>query len=148
MWLTEWGVNGRDTIAQGLVTYQRGWVDTQADRGEVYTNVISQLINAPYMIGAKFFTWHNFKAVSRGGHEGLNAARAGYAQKNYGIVDENNVPYWPLVNVMSEVNAKAAAAPRNNLKDPGPLWKDRETKDSHRIGTDWLYRKKMKRSNK
>ena len=148
VWLTEWSVNGRDTRKDGLTTYQRGWVDTQADRGIVYANVISQLINAPYMIGANFYTWHNFKAQSKGAHEGLNAARAGYARKNYGLVDENDVPYLPLVKAVKRVNAQADRFTRRKLDDPDPAWKDRYQKGSHRIGTDWLYRAGMKRNSK
>ena len=134
VWVTEWSVNGRDTIPKGLDSYQRGWVDTQEDRGIVYQNVIAQLINTSFVIGANFFNWHNFRAD-----------RPAYGFINFGVVDANDEPYWPLVNKMIETNNKASACARRNVHDGIHIWSDRSS-DSGRLGTDWLYRKNMKRN--
>ncbi len=137
-WVTEWSVNGRDTIkSEHIVTYQRGWVDTQADRATVYGNVISQLVNTPYMLGAKFFTWHNFSSPS-----------PAYGFKNYGIFDRFNRPYQPLVDEITRVNRKVATFNRAKIRDPDPKWHDRVYPGSHLVGINWLLRRNMKRKNR
>ena len=134
VWLTEWSVNGRDTKkTENLNTYQRGWVDTQADRGKVYKNVISTLIHMPFMIGAKFYSWQNF-----------NSPLPSYGFKNYGIVDSHDRPYRDFVDEVKKTNRRAAAFDRSGIKDPFP-WKNRGSEGSHEKGINWLLRAKMKR---
>jgi len=85
--ITEWGVTAVDA---GLPNFW-GRLDTQAQRAEAYRNVLRQLWDERYVIGAHWFSW---------GDSTDDEA------SNWGLVDAQDRYYQPLAGAMREVNTE------------------------------------------
>lgn len=68
-------------------------VDTMKDRGEAYRRTMMSWVYLPYMVGAHFYKWGNgYGPVGR------------YRGRNAGIVNDQNEPYQPFVDIMTQTN--------------------------------------------
>ncbi|UCH11241.1 MAG: beta-galactosidase [Fidelibacterota bacterium] len=77
-------------------------VATMKDRGEAYNRTMLSWVYLPYMVGAHFYKWCNgYGPVGR------------YRGRNAGIVDDQNQPYQPFVDMVTRTNYKVLHARRN-----------------------------------
>lgn len=94
--ITEYYTKGMDS---GLPNISgAGWqVKTQEDRGKFYQNYCLALLESKNCIG-----WHWFKYQDNDPSD--NKAEASNQDANKGIVDNDYIPYAPLINKMRELN--------------------------------------------
>ena len=85
--ITEWGVTAVDA---GLPSYW-GRLDTQAQRAEAYRNVLQQLWDEKYIVGAHWFSWGDSTDAEA---------------SNWGLVKPDDEYYQPLANTMQQVNTQ------------------------------------------
>ncbi len=68
-------------------------VSTMKERGEAYNRTLMSWAYLPYMVGAHFYKWGNgYGPVGR------------YRGRNAGIINDQNEPYQPFVDMMSRTN--------------------------------------------
>jgi hypothetical protein len=77
-------------------------VDTMKERGEAYNRAMMSWAYLPYMVGAHFYKWGNgYGPVGR------------YRGRNSGIVDDQNQPYQPFVDMITKTNHDVLHVKRN-----------------------------------
>lgn len=77
-------------------------VDTMEERGEAYHRTMMSWAYLPYMVGAHFYKWGNgYGPVGR------------YRGRNSGIVNDQNQPYQPFVNMITKTNYQVLHVKRN-----------------------------------
>jgi len=76
-------------------------VMTMKDRGEAYNRTLLSWAYLPYMVGAHFYKWGNgYGPVGR------------YRGRNAGIINDQNEPYQPFVDMVSQINYHVLHAKR------------------------------------
>jgi len=76
-------------------------VATMKERGEAYERTMMSWSHLPYMVGAHFYKWCNgYGPVGR------------YRGRNAGIVNDQNQPYQPFVDMVTETNYRVLHARR------------------------------------
>ncbi len=94
--ITEWYTKAEDSGLKNQTG--AGWiVETQKDRGYFYQNYTLALLESKVVVG-----WHWFKYQDNDPTD--KKADPSNADANKGIVDNNFVPYYPLLEEMKEVN--------------------------------------------
>ncbi|MFC1483610.1 beta-galactosidase [Candidatus Neomarinimicrobiota bacterium] len=77
-------------------------VATMEERGEAYNRTMLSWSHLPYMVGAHFYKWCNgYGPVGR------------YRGRNAGIVNDQNQPYQPFVEMVTQTNYNVLHARRN-----------------------------------
>ncbi len=92
--VSEWAVLGRDLrYLDNCCSFKDNpWVPTQADRGDAYSTVVTQLGLLPWMTGCQWFGWQNWKFSYPDWY------------KNFGVVNDQEVPYEELTGAMTVSN--------------------------------------------
>ena len=85
--ITEWGVTAADTHLPNFT----GRLDTQAQRAEAYRNVLQQLWDEKYIVGAHWFSWGDSTDAEA---------------SNWGLVKPDDEDYQPLARTMQQVNTQ------------------------------------------
>lgn len=76
-------------------------VDTQAQRAQCFRIFQTAALSLPFVVGSNFFMWVDQPA--------LGISRTFPEDSNYGLVNEQGVPYKELVQVATEVHRRAYA---------------------------------------
>jgi len=97
--ITEFSVRAMDS---GLPnTYPYNWffetLQTQQERADWFENYARQWINSPFIIGYHWFSYMDEPPEGR--FDGENS--------NFGLVDNNDIPWGPVVSIMTVVNSEA-----------------------------------------
>ena len=73
--------------------WQPKTVDTQAQRGQGYRNIVSTAANLPFMVGFQWFKWANGSGV-----------RGNVYRRNCGLINDENEPYKDMIQQVIAVN--------------------------------------------
>jgi len=77
-------------------------VATMEDRGRAYERTLLSWSHLPYMVGAHFYKWGNgYGPVGR------------YRGRNSGIINDQNDPYLPFIDIVMQTNHTVLHAKRN-----------------------------------
>lgn len=96
--IAEFGMGSHESGIEPCENWAHRYLDTDRERGEMYGNILPNLVRIPYTVGLQWFTWGN-----RYGQENMKGGR-GNSPRNCGVVDDAGVPYADLVKAMKKVN--------------------------------------------
>lgn len=116
--VSEFGVAARESeVGNSVKRWRNNTLDTQAQRGVAYRNMVHTWINLPFVVGAEWFMWENdyYNASATAFPCPPDPADPFYDGRNCGVVDDQDNPYTGLTNAMASVNLQVNQAVRRNL---------------------------------
>jgi agarase len=96
--LEEWSFKATDSGLMNVMNFAPV-VDTQKDRGLAYERYVEALIRRPWVVAYHWYKWFDNPSDPDNLLKG----------DNFGLMDQDDDPYLPLVRMASEVNRRAEA---------------------------------------